>query len=459
MIRPTTLSCFKAYDVRGRLGETLDAGIARAIGRGFAAARGAKTVVIGRDARESSAPLAAALAEGLIAGGVDVLDIGLCGTEEVYFATDHLGADGGLCVTASHNPIDYNGIKLVQTGACPLTPADLDAVRLAAETTHSDAQTPGTLRTADPRAAYVQRVLSFVEPAALAPLKVLVNAGNGAAGPTLDAIIAALTAARAPVEWVRMHHEPDSSFPNGIPNPMLEDNQPVTSAAVLANGCDLALAWDGDFDRCFFFDGDGRFIPGEYMVGLLAAAFLETVPGARVVHDPRVTWNTIDLVTAAAGQPVQARTGHAFMKAVMREHDAVYGGEMSAHHYFRDFMYCDSGMIPALLVIAHMSATGRSLADLVAARRAAFPSSGEINFTVEDADAATARVMAVFAGSEEGRDEMDGISLEFTKWRFNLRRSNTEPLLRLNVETRGDAELLAARVAELEALIRGDSST
>lgn len=455
MNHPHPLTCFKAYDVRGRLGDTLNADIARAIGRGFAAARTPKSVVIGRDARESSAELAQALAEGLIAGGVDVLDIGLCGTEEVYFATDHLGADGGLCVTASHNPIDYNGIKLVQAGARPLTPAELGAVREASETTHPDAQTRGSLHTADPRAAYVERVLSFVEPKALAPLKVLVNAGNGAAGPTLDAIIAALTVAGAPIEWVRMHHEPDHTFPNGIPNPLLEKNQPVTSEAVLANGCDLALAWDGDFDRCFFFDGDGRFVPGEYMVGLLGAAFLEHNPGSKIVHDPRVTWNTIDLVTASGGQPVQAQTGHAFVKAVMREHDAVYGGEMSAHHYFRDFMYCDSGMIPALLVIAHMSATGRSLSDLVAARRAAFPSSGEINFKVDDADAATARVMAVFAGSEDRRDETDGISLEFAQWRFNLRRSNTEPLLRLNVETRGDAELLAARVAELEALIRG----
>ena len=455
MTNPTGLSCFKAYDVRGRLGETLDGDIARAIGRGFAAARQPKSVVIGRDARESSTDLADALAQGLIAGGVDVIDIGLCGTEEVYFATDHLGADGGLCVTASHNPIDYNGIKLVQAGARPLTPADLDAVRLASEVTHSDAATPGTRMQANPRADYVARVLGFVDPAALTPLRVLVNAGNGAAGPTFDAIADALAAAGAPVEWVRMHHDPDPSFPNGIPNPMLIENQPVTGNAVLAQGCDLGLAWDGDFDRCFFFDHRGRFVPGEYMVGLLAAAFLEGNPGARIVYDPRVTWNTVDLVNTAGGIPVQARTGHAFMKAVMREHDAVYGGEMSAHHYFRDFMYCDSGMIPALLVIAHICGTGRSLSDLVAARRAAFPSSGEMNFAVEDADAATARGMKEFAGGEIRRDDSDGTSLEFAEWRFNLRRSNTEPLLRLNVETRGDADLLADKVAQLEALIRG----
>lgn len=450
-----TLTCFKAYDVRGRLGHDLDAGIARAIGRGFAAARSPKSVVIGRDARKSSAALADALAQGLIAGGVDVLDIGLAGTEEVYFATDHLGADGGLCVTASHNPIDYNGIKLVGAGARPLSPADLDAVRVASDQSHLDAATPGTRAPADPRADYVARVLSFVQPAALKPLRVLVNAGNGAAGPTFDAIAQALADAGAPITWVRMHHEPDATFPNGIPNPLLAENQPVTGNAVVAHACDLGLAWDGDFDRCFFFDHQGRFVPGEYMVGLLAAAFLDSNPGAKIVHDPRVTWNTVDIVAERGGQAVQARTGHAFMKAVMRQHDAVYGGEMSAHHYFRNFMYCDSGMIPALLVIAHISATGRGLADLVAARRAAFPSSGEINFKVEDADAATARVLAVFEGTETRRDEQDGISLEFDDWRFNLRRSNTEPLLRLNVETRGDPDLLATKVAQLEALIRG----
>ena len=336
-----TLTCFKAYDVRGRLGHDLDAGIARAIGRGFAAARSPKSVVIGRDARKSSAALADALAQGLIAGGVDVLDIGLAGTEEVYFATDHLGADGGLCVTASHNPIDYNGIKLVGAGARPLSPADLDAVRVASDQSHLDAATPGTRAPADPRADYVARVLSFVQPAALKPLRVLVNAGNGAAGPTFDAIAQALADAGAPITWVRMHHEPDATFPNGIPNPLLAENQPVTGNAVVAHACDLGLAWDGDFDRCFFFDHQGRFVPGEYMVGLLAAAFLDSNPGAKIVHDPRVTWNTVDIVAERGGQAVQARTGHAFMKAVMRQHDAVYGGEMSAHHYFRNFMYCE----------------------------------------------------------------------------------------------------------------------
>lgn len=287
----------------------------------------------------------------------------------------------------------------------------------------------------------------------MAPLKVLVNAGNGAAGPTFDAIAAALANAGAPVEWVRMHHDPDPSFPNGIPNPLLEENQPVTGDAVVAHGCDLGLAWDGDFDRCFFFDAEGRFVPGEYMVGLLAAAFLETRPGSKIVYDPRVCWNTIDIVTQAGGVPMISRTGHAFLKAKMREVDAVYGGEMSAHHYFRDFMYCDSGMIPALLVIAHMSATGRSLADLVAARRAAFPSSGEINFRIEDSETAIAAVVARYATLPHTRSDLDGVSMEFTDWRFNLRRSNTEPLVRLNVETRGRPDLLEAKTQAISAIL------
>lgn len=452
----TTLTCFKAYDIRGRLDDTLDARIVEAVGRGFARARGAKRVVVGRDVRASSEELCAALARGLIAEGCEVVDLGLCGTEEVYFATDHLDVDGGLCVTASHNPIDYNGVKLVKTGARPLSPEELDAVRVAAEGALDAPPAAHVAATSvDARPAYVERVVSFVDPVALRPLRVLVNAGNGAAGPTFDAIAEALGRAGAPVEFVRMHHAPDPTFPNGIPNPLLPENQPVTGDAVVREGCDLGLAWDGDFDRCFFFDHEGRFIPGEYMVGLLAAAFLADHPGAKIVHDPRVTWNTIDLVKELGGEPVQARTGHAFLKAAMREADAVYGGEMSAHHYFRDFMYCDSGMIPALLVIAHVSATGRSLADLVASRRAAFPSSGEINFRVEDADAATARVLDRFAPEAAWRDDTDGVSLEFADWRFNLRRSNTEPLLRLNVETRCDAALLDRQVQTLTALIEG----
>ena len=417
----TDLSCFKAYDIRGRLGDNLDEDIARIVGQGFAEALGARRVVLGRDIRASSESLAAAVAEGLTAQGADVLDIGLSGTEEMYFATTALGADGGICVTASHNPMDYNGMKMVKAGSAPLDPeTELGAVKARAEAGgFAPAAKPGrVIASDDVRGAYVERVLSFVDVAALRPLKVLVNAGNGAAGPTFDAIFAALEAAGAPIEVERLHHAPDGSFPNGIPNPLLPENQPVTAEAVVAAGADLGVAWDGDFDRCFLFDATGAFIPGEYVVGLLADAFLAKEPGAKIVHDPRVVWNTLDVVTAAGGEAVQSRTGHAFIKQKMRETNAVYGGEMSAHHYFRDFVACDSGMIPWLLVVELMGRTGKPLAELVDARRAAFPSSGEINFRVEDVAAAVARVEAAFAPGAVARDDTDGLSLAQADWRF-----------------------------------------
>jgi phosphomannomutase len=450
------LSCFKSYDVRGRLGETLDAAICRRIGRAFAEVMRPGVAVTGRDIRESSPELQAALVEGLRDGGADVIDIGLCGTEEIYFATEHFGAGGGLMVTASHNPIDYNGIKMVRRGARPISGDEglREIHDLAASEAFAPVAARGSLRREDPRPAYVARVLSFVDPAALGPLKILVNAGNGVAGPTFDAIAAALAAQGARLDFVRLHHDPDSRFPNGIPNPLLDENQPVTSAAVRAAGADFGVAWDGDFDRCFLFDETGAFIPGEYIVGLLAAAFLASDPGARIVHDPRVMWNTRAVVAAAGGAAVVSRTGHALIKAKMREADALYGGEMSAHHYFRNFMYCDSGMIPWLKVAEHVSAAGKPLSALVAEMRRDFPSSGEINFVLDDPDAALARIEARYLQGAEV-DRLDGLSLAFPDWRLNLRKSNTEPVLRLNVETRGDRALLAAKVAELRALIGG----
>ncbi|AWD22543.1 phosphomannomutase [Fuscovulum blasticum] len=455
-----TLTCFKAYDVRGRLGDNLDAGIARRIGRGFARALTARRVVLGRDIRASSEELAAAVSGALIDEGVEVLDLGLCGTEEMYHAVTFFGADGGIEVTASHNPMDYNGMKMVRAGSAPLdSGTGLAAIRALAEADEFGPARAGGRRVdvaATARAAYVETVLKFVDVAALRPLKIVVNAGNGAAGPTFDAIAAALSARGAPLQILRMHHEPDGSFPNGIPNPLLPENQPVTAEAVRAAGADLGIAWDGDFDRCFFFDAEGRFIDGEYIVGLLAAAFLAREPGARIIHDPRVIWNTRDVVAQAGGTAIQSRTGHAFLKAALRDHDAVYGGEMSAHHYFRDFVCCDSGMIPWLLVIELMGRSGQSLASLVAARQTAFPSSGEINFVVADPSAVRARVDAAYAAGACGRDETDGLSLDMGAWRFNLRSSNTEPLLRLNVETRADRVLLDRKVNELCALIRNE---
>ncbi len=450
------LNCFKAYDIRGRLGPDLDAGIARRIGAAFAQELGARRVVLGRDVRASSNELAEAVAEGLMSCGAEVLDLGLCGTEEVYCATALQEACGGIMVTASHNPIDWNGMKLVARGSAPLSPETLGAIRRRAEAL---AEVPppagGAARRALPeaRAAYVARVLSFADPATLGPLHIVADAGNGAAGPSFDAIAAALEAAGAKLRITRIHHDPDPRFPNGFRNPFLPGNRHATAEAVRKAGADLGLAWDGDFDRCFFFDHTGAFIDGEYLVALLAEAFLARDPGAAIVHDPRVVLATTATVARAGGRAVQSRTGHAFLKQAMRDTGAVYGGEMSAHHYFRDFFCCDSGMIPWLLVAGLIGRKGKPLADLVGQLRADYPSSGEINFRLDDPAGAVARVEAHFAPQALSRDDADGLSLTFAEWRFNLRSSNTEPLLRLNVEARGDADLVARRVAELGALI------
>ena len=451
------LSCFKTYDIRGRLGPELNAGVAARIGRAFAQVLRARRVVLGRDCRASSAELAAAVAGGLREGGAEVLDLGLCGTEEMYCAVTTFAADGGVEVTASHNPNDYNGMKLVGAGSAPLSDAVFGRVRALAEAGSFATAQVGGLRDISlaARAAYVERVLAFVDAAALRPMTILVNAGNGTAGPTFDAIAEGLARDGSPLRFLRLHHEPDGRFPNGIPNPMLPENQPMTGRAVVAAGADFGVAWDGDFDRCFFFDHDGRFVDGEYVVGLLAEAFLAKEPGATIVHDPRVIWNTQDVVARAGGRAVMARTGHAFQKAVMRETGAVYGGEMSAHHYFRDFMACDSGMIPWLLVAELLGRRDATLKAVVEARRAAFPSSGEVNFKLADVQAAVGRVVAEFGGEAIGRDGMDGVSLDFGDWRLNLRASNTEPLLRLNVEAKGRADLVALGVARVSRVIAG----
>ncbi|MCA2011158.1 phosphomannomutase [Cereibacter sphaeroides] len=450
----SALTCFKAYDIRGRLGIDLDEEIAHRIGRAFARALGAKKVVLGRDIRASSEALAGAVAQALVAEGCEVLDLGLSGTEEMYFATTFFGADGGICVTASHNPMDYNGMKMVRAGSAPLDAATgLASIKALAEADDfGPARAGGRIHDIafEARTAYVERVMSFVDVAALKPLKIVVNAGNGAAGPTFDAIADALEARGAPLTFIRMHHTPDGSFPNGIPNPLLVENRPVTAERVIAEGADLGVAWDGDFDRCFFFDHTGGFVDGEYVVGLLAEVFLQKEPGAKIIHDPRVIWNTQDVVARAGGTAVQSRTGHAFIKQSMRDENAVYGGEMSAHHYFRDFVYCDSGMIPWLVMAELVSRRG-PLADLVAERRAAFPSSGEINFHPDDPKGTIAAVRATYEPQSQAVDETDGISLDMGDWRFNLRSSNTEPVVRLNMESRGRAldNLLAALTARL----------
>ena len=454
----SALTCFEAYDIRGRLGVDLDASIAYRIGRAFAQVLGAQRVVLGRDCRQSSPELAAAVAQALVDEGVEVLDLGLSGTEEMYFATSHFGADGGVCVTASHNPIDWNGLKMVQAGSAPLDPvAQYAAMRDLAERDAFGAERPGG-RVSDvaqtARAAYVARVLSLVEVTAMRPLTILVNAGNGAAGPTFDALAAELSRRDCPLHFLRMNHTPDGRFPNGIPNPLLPETRPAMAEAVRTSGADFGVAWDGDFDRCFLFDHTGAFVDGEYVVGLLADAYLRKHPGETIIHDPRIIWNTQDIVAQAGGRAVHARTGHVHIKQAMRDENAVYGGEMSAHHYFRDFMFCDSGMIPWLLIAELVSRDG-GLADLVGARRAAFPSSGEINFTLDDPQAAMDRVLAEFGAEAIGIDRIDGIGIDLGTWRFNLRLSNTEAMIRLNVEAREDAARVTQGIARVKTCLFG----
>lgn len=449
------LSAFKTYDIRGRLGAELNENIARRVACAFATVTGARAVALARDCRESSPLLADAVAAGLMSQGVQVLDLGLAGTEEMYFATAHLGAGGGIMVTASHNPAEYNGMKLVGAGAVPLTAEDFARVKALVGEDPKEVPEGGRQDVSDTRVAYVAHVCGMVDAARIGPLRLLVNCGNGAAGPTFDAIAMELARRGAQLDVVRLFHDPDGSFPNGIPNPLLEENRPVTAKAVVAAGADLGVAFDGDFDRCFFFDGTGEFVAGEHVVALLAAAFLAREAGTAIVHDPRVIWAVQALVEGGGGRSVLAPTGHVFLKAAMRRTGAVYGGEMSAHHYFRDFMACDSGMIPWLLVAELLGRTGRSLADLVGELRRDFPSSGEINFKVADAKATVARVEAALAPEAGGIDRTDGLSLDFGNWRVNLRSSNTEPLLRLNVEARGDAALVEAGVARVRRLIEG----
>ncbi len=445
-----TLPAFKAYDIRGRVPDELNEDLARRIGVALAAQLAPGSVVVGHDVRLTSPALQDALAAGLRGAGRKVLDIGLCGTEEVYFQVDHLKAAGGVMVTASHNPMDYNGMKLVKEQARPISSdTGLLAISDAVEAdTAAPAAPTGGLQAQPDKTAYIAHLLSYVDPAALKPLKLVVNAGNGGAGTIVD-----LLAPHLPFEFIRICHDPDGSFPNGIPNPLLPENRELTAQAVREHGADFGIAWDGDFDRCFFFDHNGRFIEGYYLVGLLAQAILARQPGGKIVHDPRLTWNTVEMVEQAGGQPVLCKSGHAFIKEKMRSENAVYGGEMSAHHYFREFAYADSGMIPWLLIAALVCESGRSLADLVEARMAKFPCSGEINFKVADATAAVARVMDHYAAQSPSLDHTDGISADFGDWRFNLRSSNTEPLLRLNIETRGDAALLQQRTDEISQLL------
>ncbi len=453
----TTLTCFKAYDIRGKLGTELNEDIAYNIGRAYGQIYQPKTVVIGCDIRLSSEGLKQATIRGLNDAGVNVLDLGMTGTEEVYFAAFHLDVQGGIEVTASHNPMDYNGMKLVRENARPIS-ADtgLKEIQALAESGQfSEVTLKGTTQPYNILPEFVDHLIGYIDPAKIKPLKLVVNAGNGAAGHVIDAIEEKFKALNVPVEFIKIHHEADGNFPNGIPNPLLVENRDSTRNAVLEHKADLGIAWDGDFDRCFLFDEKGQFIEGYYIVGLLAQAFLIKQSGEKIVHDPRLVWNTLDIVEKYQGETVQSKSGHAFIKDVMRENNAVYGGEMSAHHYFRDFAYCDSGMIPWLLTIALLSETGQSLSTLVENMIAKFPCSGEINFKVADTQSTIQKLFDHYAAQNPEIDRTDGVSLDFDIWRFNVRASNTEPLLRLNIESRGEqARPMQEYVDELTTLIQ-----
>jgi phosphomannomutase len=454
------LTCFKAYDIRGQLGKELDEGIAYRIGRASAEFLKPKNVVLGGDIRLTSESLKAALSDGILDAGSDVIDIGMVGTEQVYFATSHLQAGGGIEVTASHNPIDFNGMKPIREGSRPVSSdtglLDIKALAEANNFPEVEANNRGAYEKVSILNDYIDHLCGYVNLSSIKPIKLVMNAGNGAAGPVVDAMQARFANLNLPIELIKINNEPDGTFPNGIPNPILHENRASTIDAVLAHGADMGIAWDGDFDRCFLVDEKGNFIEGYYIVGLLAEAFLAKNPGAKIVHDPRLTWNTVDVVRRSGGHAVQSKTGHAFIKERMHLEDAVYGGEMSAHHYFRDFFYCDSGMIPWLLVMELISTTGKSLSELVGAMMLAYPSPGEINRSIEDPAAAIDKVRRHYQADALVIDETDGISMEFADWRFNLRMSNTEPLVRLNLETRADASLLKLREKELLNVLAGN---
>ena len=453
------LKCFKAYDIRGRLGDELNEDIAYRIGRAYGEFLKPKTMVVGGDVRLTSESLKQALANGLRDSGTNVIDIGLSGTEEIYFATSYLNVDGGIEVTASHNPMDYNGMKLVRENSKPISgDTGLHDIKTLAERNQFSRVQPslrGAYEQVSILDAYVDKVLSYIDFSNFSrPMRLVVNSGNGAAGHVIDAIEARFKAANVKIEFVKVHHTPDGHFPNGIPNPLLPECRQDTTDAVISSQADMGIAFDGDFDRCFLFDNEGQVIEGYYIVGLLAAAVLEKNPGAKIIHDPRLSWNTIDIVKDAGGIPVMSKTGHAFIKERMRLEDAVYGGEMSAHHYFRDFYYCDSGMIPWLLVAELLCVKNKSLNELVGERIVAYPASGEINSSLANPQKAIDRVLEKFQSTALNIDYTDGISVEFDDWRFNLRSSNTEPVVRLNVESKNNQLLMKHKTDEILNILR-----
>ncbi|MDP4832887.1 MAG: phosphomannomutase CpsG [Rickettsiaceae bacterium] len=449
------LECFKAYDIRGKVPEEIDVSLAYKIGCAYADIIDPGTVIVGYDVRLESPLLAEAVINGLMDCGVNVINIGLCGTEEVYFQTFHKekdGIGGGIMITASHNPKGYNGMKMVKQGSRPMSGADdlkkIHDYVLANKKQIRTLSSHGQQVIQEDKSEYIEHLLGYINVAKIKPLRIVVNPGNGPAGAVINLLEKYL-----PCEFIYICEEADGNFPNGVPNPMLIENRVVTSDAVIAHKADLGVAWDGDFDRCFVFDEKGNFIEGYYIVGLLAASFLSKAAGSKIIHDPRLVWNTQEIVKKAGGIAVQSKSGHSFIKEKMREENAIYGGEMSAHHYFRDFAYCDSGMLPWLLIAELLSDSEDKLSVMVAKSQDAYPCSGEINYKVANVSSTLRNIEDHFKHQGAIIDYIDGISLEFSDWRFNVRGSNTEPLLRLNLEVKGKDISIEGKIAEIEAII------
>ena len=446
----TNIPGFKAYDIRGKVPSELNEELAYKVGRAFAIQQNAKKVLIGRDVRESSPAISKALANGLTDAGCNVIDLELCGTEMIYFGTPHLDADGGVMITASHNPPEYNGLKFVKKGSKPMGyDSGLNEIEkmILENKLGSLSEEKGFVTTKSIMTEFIESLKKFYNPSSINNYKVVVNAGNGCVGPALDALEKDL-----PIQMIKVHHEPDSSFPNGVPNPLLPENRQSTIDAMKEHGAALGVAWDGDYDRCFFFDEKGDFIEGYYIVGLLAKSLLKKFPGEKIVHDPRLVWNTLKEVEDAGGEAIESVSGHAFIKQKMREVNAIYGGEMSAHHYFRDNYYSDSGLIPFLLILELLTLENKKLSELVGEMISNFPCSGEINSRINDPKA---KLLELKEKYSDGKiRDVDGVSVEFDNWRFNVRISNTEPLLRLNVESRGSIQLMEEKTKELLNFIR-----
>jgi phosphomannomutase len=440
---------FKAYDVRGLYGPELDEEGAYAIGRAYVEHFETATIAVGRDMRVSAPTMAAAAMEGAADGGADVRDLGMVGTEMVYFAVGELGLDGGICVTASHNPKQYTGMKIVRAGALPVGgDSGLMEIRARAQAGFGPVSTRGTITPLDVWPGFVDKVLSFVDLDAIRPLRIVIDAANGMAGTMLPPVLERLPQ----IEVVRCYFEPDGTFPNHEPNPLLEENRAFIVEKTRAEGADLGVAYDGDADRCFFVDDSGEFIPGDFVTALLAEVMLGKSPGGTVLYDVRASWAVPRTIEAAGGTALVNRVGHAYIKHRMREVHAIFAGEVSAHYYFRDFTQADTGIVPFLLMLELISTRGEKLSEILRPFREQYFITGEINTPVADVEAKLGEIEERFT-AEGGRiSHLDGISADFDSWHFNVRPSNTEPLLRLNLEALSEVEMTARR-DEIVALI------